>query len=87
MKYESRKNRMFRFGFGTDIMRKLVVCPNCASLENGARDRCSKCETKLPKTNLFEFYKSQHNTCTNCGTVLSSVMDYCPHCGKIVRKN
>lgn len=76
-----RKKSLFHFGFGVDTMKNSVVCPVCSSLETGGRNTCGKCKARLPKTNLYELYKSYHPCCEKCGTVLSASMHYCPHCG------
>lgn len=76
-----RKKSLFNFGFGVDIMKHSVVCGECKSLEPSNRMFCSKCNSKLPKSNLYDLYKSYHICCEKCDTVLSSSMHYCPHCG------
>lgn len=76
-----RKKSLFYFGFGVDIMKHSVVCRQCNSLEPSNRIFCSKCGSKLPKSNLYDLYKSYHISCKKCGTVLSDSMHYCPHCG------
>ena len=78
---EIRKKSLLYFGFGIDAMKNPVVCPNCNSLEPSNKIFCSKCNSKLPKANLYDLYKSYHICCEKCGTVLSSSMHYCPHCG------
>ncbi len=81
-----RKKSLFSFGFGIDIMKHSVVCEQCKSLEPGNRIFCGRCNTRLPKTNLYELYKSYHISCEKCGTVLSGSMHYCPHCGIKVKE-
>ena len=78
---EVRKNALYRFGFGTDAMKGLVVCENCNSLEVSGKLLCRRCGAKLPKTNLYALYRSRHRCCENCGGVLAKSMHYCPRCG------
>ncbi len=76
-----RRDSLFYFGFGVDSMRNSVVCPDCNSLETSTKMFCRKCNARLPKTNLYDLYKSYHVCCRECGNVLSSAMEYCTHCG------
>ncbi len=76
-----RRKSLFDFGFGTDIMKHSVVCGECKSLEPSGRMYCSNCNAKLPKSNLYDLYKSYHRSCEKCGTVLSDSMHFCPRCG------
>ena len=79
-----RKDSLSRFGFGSDAMKKLSVCPNCHSLQNSENTTCSICRAKLTKSTLYDIYKSKHNACPECGTVISKGMQFCPHCGHIL---
>lgn len=85
-RFEKRK-RLTEFGFGTDVMRAVTVCTNCNSLESSRNVFCSKCNTLLPGVNLYDFYRAQHMICSECGTVLSKNMHYCPHCGVRVKED
>lgn len=76
-----RKKSLLHFGFGIDSMKNSVVCPECNSLETCNKTLCSKCNCVLPKSSLYDLYKSYHKSCEKCGTVLSDYMRYCPHCG------
>ena len=80
-----RKDSLSRFGFGTDAMKKLSVCPNCHSLENSDNSSCSICGTKLAKTTLYDLYKSKHGACPECGALIGKGMQFCPQCGKILK--
>lgn len=82
-----RKNSLLHFGYGADVMKSTTVCINCNSLEESSRIFCSRCQTRLPLYNLYDFYRSQHKTCQKCGCVLSSSMTYCPKCGDKVKSN
>ena len=79
-----RKNSLSSFGFGIDAMKKLVVCPNCHSLESSEKTVCSVCKAKLSKLTLYDLYKSKHNACPACKTVVANGMQFCPHCGYIL---
>lgn len=79
-----RKDSLSSFGFGTDAMKKLSVCPNCHSLQNSENTTCSVCRAKLTKSTLYDLYKSKHKTCPECGTVISKGMHFCPHCGRVL---
>lgn len=81
-----RKKDLLQFGFGTDVMKKTTVCTNCKSMESAGKQFCSKCGRKLPKENLYDYYKAQHESCIHCHAILSEVMDYCPKCGMAVKK-
>ena len=76
-----RRNSLLRFGFGADVMKGMTVCDNCNSPESSSRMFCTRCGMRLPRANLYDFYRLQHRTCKNCGTVLSDFMDFCPKCG------
>ena len=81
-----RKSTLLQFGFGVDLMKKSTVCTECRSLENSRRAVCSKCGSKLPKANLYDYYRSQHKSCPDCGNVLADEMNYCPKCGVKVKE-
>ena len=81
-----RKNDLLQFGFGVDLMKKLTVCTECRSMENSQKMSCSKCGSKLPAVNLYDYYKAQHRCCDDCGSVLADEMNYCPKCGIMVRE-
>ena len=81
-----RKNALLQFGFGTDVMKTTTVCTNCNSMESAGKLFCSKCGSKLPRENLYDYYRAQHRCCPDCGSVLSKSMDYCPKCGIAIKK-
>ena len=84
---ETKKSILSHFGFGIGAMKKLVVCRKCNSLETNNKLFCDRCNERLPKSSLYDIYKSKHAVCPICGTVLSKQMDYCPQCGAIVYKS
>lgn len=81
-----RKNALLQFGFGTDVMKTTTVCTNCNSMESVSKLFCSKCGARLPRVNLYDYYRAQHRSCPDCGSVLSESMDYCPKCGIAIKK-
>lgn len=83
---ESRQDDLLLFGFGTEVMKNSTVCEHCHSLQASWRRVCSECGTPLPKTNLYDLYRSQHSTCKKCASVLSDSMQFCPHCGEKVHE-
>lgn len=81
-----RKNTLLEFGFGVDVMKSKTVCTQCHSLEPSRKMFCSKCGTRLPRVNLYDYYRAQHKTCPDCGCVLANSMRYCPKCGVRVKE-
>ena len=81
-----RRKSLLQFGFGTDAMKATTVCTNCKSMESTSKLFCSKCGSKLPRANLYDYYRAQHRSCPDCGSVLSESMDYCPKCGIAIKK-
>ena len=80
-----RRDSLYRFGFGVDSMMTFTVCASCHSLEARHKIFCSKCRARLPRTSLYDLYRSCHKACPKCGAVLSSRMNHCPHCGVRVK--
>ena len=83
---EQRKITLSDYGFGTDVMKSLVVCKKCNSIDTKNNVYCKFCNEKLPSATLYELYRSQHKSCERCGTVLSQSMVYCPKCGTVITK-
>lgn len=80
-----RKKSLAAFGFGEDVMKAMTVCTNCNSPEGNGKLFCSKCGTRLPRANLYDYYRASHRECSRCETLLSDSMCYCPKCGMSVR--
>ncbi len=76
-----RRDSLSHYGFGIDEMKRFKVCPSCNSLETSNYSKCTNCKSPLLNETLFDLYKSLHNQCPRCGTVVSEHMRYCPHCG------
>ena len=70
-----------RYGFGTENMKRLKVCPRCGRVALASAYICPQCGRRLPQQNLFQLYQLRHRLCPVCDTVLSARMRYCPHCG------
>ena len=81
-----RNNILSECGFGADVMKSKTVCTECHSIESSRKMFCSKCGSKLPRENLYDYYRAQHRCCPDCGSVLSESMDYCPKCGIAIKK-
>lgn len=81
-----RNNTLSECGFGADVMKGKTVCTECHSIESSRKMFCSKCGSKLPRENLYDYYRAQHRCCPDCGSVLSESMDYCPKCGIAIKK-
>ena len=81
-----RRRSLLQYGFGIERMQELTVCPNCNSLESSHRILCKNCNAKLPKTTIYDLYKSYHESCPKCKTVLSKSMYYCPNCGVKIKE-
>ena len=82
-----RRQDLLDFGFGTDVMKRTTVCPNCRSMENSGNSLCSKCGAALTGPTLYEYYRTQHKSCPDCGSVLSDFMDFCPKCGRSLKED
>ena len=81
-RYEpSRKGALEHFGFGTENMKKLKICPCCGNAQKVRNRLCDVCHTKLSGKTIFDIYKSKHRCCGNCGNVLPDDAEYCPLCG------
>lgn len=76
-----RKANMKRFGFGPEVMKQTKVCPICGTTADADEQECFHCGAELPRETLFDLYKSQHQYCTQCGTVVADRSVFCPECG------
>ena len=84
--HEPTKRKILEhFGFGTEKMREIKICPECGAAVPANEEYCTVCRKKLQKETLFDVYKMRHRTCPECGTVLSDGALYCPECGKSVK--
>ena len=77
-----RREGMVQYGFGTEAMKKTVVCSKCGAANRSDARYCTVCGAVLTRKNLFQEYKERHRCCPCCDTVLEEEADYCPHCGK-----
>ena len=76
-----RQANMERYGFGTNIMRNIRVCPECGMPSTAADKNCRTCGTRLPRETLFQQYKKRHRFCPHCDTVVAKSARFCPECG------
>ena len=81
-----RRKELFKFGFGTDVMKNTTVCTNCNSMQSAKNKICSKCKAELSNVTLYDYYRAQHKACQYCNTVLSDAMQYCPKCGIAIKE-
>ncbi|MBQ6948408.1 MAG: zinc ribbon domain-containing protein [Firmicutes bacterium] len=76
-----RKDSMKQYGFGTEAMKQIKICTNCRTPASINDAFCGECSFPLPKTTLYDTYKSRHRSCPGCGVVIHDNTDYCPQCG------
>ena len=76
-----RQANMERYGFGTNIMRNIRVCPECGMPSTAADKNCRTCGARLPRETLFQQYKKRHRFCPRCDTVVAKSAQFCPECG------
>ena len=81
-----RKANMKRFGFGPEVMKQTKVCPVCGATADADEQECFHCGAELPCETLFDLYKSQHQYCAQCGTVVADHSVFCPECGMKLRR-
>ncbi len=84
-----RIKNMEELGFGPPAMQKIKKCPRCGRMASSENKFCRECGGCLPKTTIYDFYKSLHRVCPECDTVVSEESQFCPHCGtslKLVKK-
>lgn len=77
----SRKEVLEHFGFGTENMKRLKICPSCGNAQAAKNKFCKVCHTKLRNETLFDIYRAKHRCCKKCGNVLPYDAEYCPMCG------
>ena len=76
-----RQTTMEHYGFGTNIMRHIRICPKCGMPSGAEEKNCGSCGTKLPRETLFQQYKKRHRFCSHCDTVVADDAQFCPECG------
>ena len=81
-----RKANMKRFGFGPEVMKQTKVCPACGATADADESECFRCGADLPGETLFDLYKSRHQYCARCGTVVSNTSEYCRSCGAQLKR-
>ena len=81
-----RKANMKRYGFGPEVMKQTKVCPLCGTTADADESECFRCGADLPGETLFDLYKSRHQYCDHCGTVVSNTSTFCPECGTQLKR-
>lgn len=76
-----RSEAMKQLGFGPEVMKQTKVCPICGSTAPADETECFRCGADLPQETLFDLYRSLHQFCPQCGTVVAGTSAYCPECG------
>ena len=82
----SRSAVMKQLGFGPEVMKRTKVCLICGTCADADESECFCCGADLPRETLFDLYKSQHQYCAHCGTVVSNTSAYCPECGTQLKR-
>ena len=82
----SRAELMFQCGFGPEVMKQTKVCRICGCSCAAGETYCEQCGSVLPKTTLFDLYRSQHLSCPACDTVVADDVRFCPQCGTLLRR-
>lgn len=79
---DSKKMACLRhYGFGSDVMKQIKVCPQCGAKANAAQHFCRECGMELLAETLYDVYKQSHRVCPVCDAVVGQDADYCPVCG------
>ena len=81
-----RSVAMKQLGFGPEVMKQTKVCPACGATADADESECFRCGADLPGETLFDLYKSRHQYCDHCGTVVSNTSTFCPECGTQLKR-
>ena len=81
-----RSTAMKQLGFGPEVMKQTKVCPICGATADADELEYFRCGADLPRETLFDLYKSRHQYCAQCGTVVASTSAYCPECGARLKR-
>ena len=73
---------MRHYGFGTDAMKNLKLCPSCMRITGASRSSCPACGEALGEDTLYQFYISISRHCRACAAITAKDAAYCPQCGK-----
>ena len=82
----TRSAAMKQLGFGPEVMKQTKVCSICGVTADADEAECIRCGADLPQETLFDLYKSQHQYCARCGTVVSNTSEYCRSCGAQLKR-
>ena len=81
-----RQENMIECGFDPDVTKRIKVCRICGRSCGVADDYCEGCGAVPVKETLFDFYRSQHLACPDCDTVVAKSTQFCPMCGRQLRR-
>ena len=70
------------YGFGSDAMMNLKVCPSCKGITGASRSTCPTCGAPLGEDTLYQHYNSISRHCHVCAAIVTQDAEYCPQCGK-----
>ena len=73
---------MRHYGFGSDAMMNLKVCPGCKRITGASRSVCPSCGEALRADTLYQHYDNISRHCTACAAIVTQDAAYCPQCGK-----
>lgn len=77
----NKEKELMQFGFGTEMMRQIKICPACGVRADAAQQFCRECGEKLLPETLYDTYKKSCRVCRHCDTVVSRATAFCPRCG------
>ena len=83
---KSKREAMEKYGFGTEAMKKIKVCPSCGEARPSDEKTCPFCGASLGDETLYDAYKERHVFCRNCGEVAPNGAKFCPQCGKRINQ-
>lgn len=84
----TRSAAMKQLGFGPEVMKQTKVCPACGATADADESECFRCGADMPGETLFDLYKSRHQYCDHCGTVVADRSVFCPECGtRLMRRS
>lgn len=81
-----RKENMRYYGFGPEVMARQKVCKACHEINDADRENCMFCGAVLLSATLYDVYRLFHPHCPACQTIVSASNNYCPACGKRLKK-
>lgn len=77
----NKQHELMQFGFGTELMKQIKICPTCGSKAAAGHQYCKECGENLLSDTLYDTYKKSCRVCQCCDTVVSKSTEFCPRCG------